>query len=100
MIKHVILWKIKEEYTEQQKQEIKANAKANLEALVGKIPGLTKLSIHTEALESSNADMMLDSELVDEEALRGYQSHPSHVAVADTYVRPFMETRLCLDFKA
>lgn len=98
MVKHVILWKIKDDFSEEQKNEIKANAKVHLEALVGIVPGLNKLSIYTEALESSNADMMLDSELVDEDALKGYQSHPEHVTVANTYVRPFMETRLCMDY--
>lgn len=100
MIKHVILWKIKDEYTEEQKAEIKVNAKSNLEALVGKVPGLNKLTINIDALESSNADLMLDSELESEEALKGYQSHPDHVAVANEFVRPFMQTRLCLDFEA
>lgn len=99
MIKHIILWKIKEECSEEQKAEIKANAKANLEALVGKVPGLTKLHIQIDSLSSSNADMMLDSELVDEAALKGYQGHPDHVAVANNFVRPFMETRLCLDYE-
>ena len=99
MVRHVILWKIKDEYTEEQKKEIKEKAKINLEALVGKVPGLTKLTIQTDSLSSSNADLMLDSELVDEASLKGYAVHPDHVYVADNYVRPFMQTRLCLDFE-
>ena len=43
---------------------------------------------------------MLDSDLESEEALKGYQSHPAHVAVANTYVRPFTEVRLCMDYEA
>lgn len=99
MVKHVILWKMKEEFDDAKKAEIKAAAKENLEALVGKVPGLVSLEIHTEGLASSNADMMLDSVLEDEASLKGYAVHPSHVAVADTYVRPFMQTRLCLDYE-
>lgn len=99
MVKHIILWKIKETYSEAEKETIKAEAKAALEALVGVVPGLTYMQIHTKGLPSSNADMMLDSTLVDEAALKGYAVHPAHVEVADTKVRPFMETRLCLDYE-
>ena len=41
---------------------------------------------------------MLYSVFENEEALKGYAVHPKHVAVADTKVRPFTETRSCLDF--
>ena len=44
--------------------------------------------------------MMLDTSFTDEEALKGYQVHPEHVAVANGYVRPFTEVRLCLDYEA
>ena len=96
MVKHIILWKLKEEYNT---DEIKQNMKRELESLVGKVPGLTEMNIQTEKLESSNADVMLYSVLEDAAALKGYAIHPEHVRVADTFVRPFTETRLCLDFE-
>ncbi|MDD6308350.1 MAG: Dabb family protein [Clostridia bacterium] len=100
MVKHIILWKLKDAFSAEKKAEIRENAKANLEGLVGQIEGLTKLSVHIDGLASSNADMMLDSEFVSEEALKGYAKHPKHVAVAENFVRPFTEVRLCLDFQA
>ena len=42
---------------------------------------------------------MLDSTFTDEAALKAYAVHPAHVEVADNYVRPFMEVRMCLDFE-
>lgn len=99
MVKHVILWKLNKELSEEEKKQVKNDMKKNLEALVGVVPGLVSLKIYTEALDSSNADVMLDSVLLDEEKLLGYQKHPQHVAVANTYVRPFAEVRLCLDTK-
>lgn len=98
MIKHVILWKIKDEFDDAKKAEIKANAKRELEALVGKVPGLNEMHIQIDSLTSSTADLMLDSTLESEEALKGYAGHPAHVHVADNFVRPFMEVRLCLDY--
>lgn len=96
MVKHIILWKLKEEFNT---AEIKADMKKNLEALQGVIPGLIEISIQTESLQSSNADVMLYSVFEDGNALKGYAVHPEHVKIADTFVRPFTETRLCLDFE-
>lgn len=99
MVKHIILWKLREDLSEQEKREIAAGIKDHLEALVGKVPGLLRLKIVINEMESSNADLMLDSELEDEEALKGYQKHPEHVAAADAYVRPYTEVRMCMDYK-
>ena len=97
MVRHVILWKIKDEYADK-KNEIRKGIKEGLEGLVGVVPGLLKVNVQTEMLESPNADVMLYSELESEEALKGYQKHPAHVKVADEKVRPFMQTRLCMDY--
>ena len=96
MVKHIILWKLK---NENNNDNIKSDIKRQLEALNGKIAGLIKLEIQTCSLPSSNADVMLYSEFENEAALKGYAIHPDHVFVADNYVRPFVETRLCLDFE-
>lgn len=99
MVKHVILWQLDDSKTEAEKQEIKQNMKRELEALVGKVPGLVEMQIHIDPLVSSNAEVMLDSLLESEEALKGYAGHPAHVAVADTYVRPYTKNRVCMDYE-
>ncbi len=95
MVKHIILWTLKEEYNHDQ---IKCEMKKALEGLVGVVPGLITMQIEIHPLPSSNADVMLYSELTDEEALKGYAVHPAHVEVADTKVRPFTKTRTVIDF--
>ena len=99
MVKHVILWQLKDELTAEEKVTIKKEMKESLEELVGKIPGLVEMKIQTEALASSNAEVMLDSTFEDEAALKVYATHPEHVAVADGKVRPFTKARVCLDFE-
>lgn len=96
MVKHIILWKLKDNIN---KEEIKKGIKENLEGLFGKIDGLVEIKVQTECLESSNADLMLYSVFENEEALKNYAVHPEHVKVADTFVRPYTETRSCLDFE-
>lgn len=89
MVRHVILWKLKEMPAAEQ-ETVKADIKAGLEGLAGQIPGLTEIHVYTKALPSSaNADLMLDTTFVDEAALKGYAVHPAHVAVADGKVRPY-----------
>ncbi len=61
MVKHIILWQLKDELSEEQKIEVKAGIKAGLEGLAGQIPGLIEIHVETEGLASSNADLMLDS---------------------------------------
>ncbi|MBR7138895.1 MAG: Dabb family protein [Lentisphaeria bacterium] len=99
MIKHVILWKLKDEFSDAEKETVKAGIKAGLEGLKGVIPGLVEIVVNTGKLPSSNADVMLDSTFTDEAALKNYAIHPAHVEVADTKVRPFTMQRLCLDFE-
>ena len=74
MVKHVIVWTLKDELSESEKTEVKAGIK------------------------SSNADLMLDSVFESEEALNGYSVNPAHVEVATNKVRPFVKTRSCFDF--
>ena len=97
MVKHIILWKLKESLSEEEKAAARAEAKRRLENLNGKIDGMISLKVVTDRLPSSNADMMLDSEFETAEALAGYQTNPLHVEAA-TYVRSVVEARLCLDF--
>ena len=99
MVRHVILWQLKEEYNDEEKRKIKAGIKEGLEGLVGKVPGLVEVHVHTEGLASSNADLMLDAVLANEEALKGYAVHPEHVAIANSKVRPYTMSRTCLDFE-
>ncbi len=72
MVKHIILWQLKDDITD--KESVKKGIKENLESLVGKVPGLLKVNVVINGLESSNADVMLDCELDSEESLKGYQA--------------------------
>lgn len=98
MVKHIILWQLKDEFTDSEKADIKKGIKEGLEGLSGKIDGLIEIKVYCEGLPSSNADLMLYSVFENEDALKGYATHPAHVAVADGKVRPFTKTRLCLDY--
>ena len=98
MVKHVILWQLKDELAD--KETVKKEIKAGLEGLAGKIPGLKEIKVNINGLPSSNADLMLDSLFDDEASLKAYAVNPLHATVADTKVRPFTKSRVCLDYEA
>ena len=99
MVKHIILWTLKDTLSEEEKRNVKVGIKEGLEGLAGRIPGMLQIRVQTEKLGSSNADLMLDSSFESEEALKGYAVHPAHVKVADEKVRPYTAVRSCLDFE-
>ncbi len=99
MVKHVIIWTLKEELSAEEKAAVKVGIKEGLEGLKGKIPGLVEIQVNINGLASSNADLMLDSTFESEEALKGYAVHPEHVAVANGKVRPYTAVRSCLDYE-
>lgn len=99
MVKHIILWNLKDEFSNEKKVEIKRNIKQGLEGLIDKIPGMLEIKVQIESLSSSSADLMLDSTFESTDALKNYSTHPEHVNVANTLVRPYTSLRSCLDFE-
>lgn len=100
MVRHIILWKLRDELSAEEKQTVKQDIKEGLEGLLGQVPGLMEIKVNIDGrLDSSNADVMLDSVLESPEALKAYATHPAHVAVADGKVRPYTAVRTCLDYE-
>ncbi|MCR5517786.1 MAG: Dabb family protein [Lachnospiraceae bacterium] len=99
MVKHIILWTLKPEFSEAEKEEIKKGIKSGLEGLMGKIEGMTEIHVIIEGLKSANVDVMLDATYVSEEALKAYSVNPLHVEVANTKVRPYTASRSCMDYE-
>ena len=99
MVKHVILWTLKDELSAEEKAQVKQGIKEGLEALKGVVPGIVEIRVNIDGLASSNADLMLDSTFESEEALKAYAVNPAHVAVADGKVRPYTKLRSCFDYE-
>lgn len=99
MVRHVIVWTLKDEYSDSEKEQIKAGIREGLEGLSGKIPGLVEIKVNTDKLASSSGDAMLDSLFENEEALKNYSSNPLHVEVANTKVRPYVKIRSSFDYE-
>ena len=71
MVKHIILWKLRSELSAAEKREKSIAIKAGLEGLKGQVPGLLDIHVQIDGvLETSNADIMLDSTLDSFESLK------------------------------
>ncbi len=99
MVKHIILWQLKDELSNQERENAKKEIKNGLENLLGKVPGLKEIKVNINPLNTSNADIMLDSLMESFDALKGYAVHPEHVAVAEGKVKPNVKLRVCMDYE-
>ncbi|MBQ4560493.1 MAG: Dabb family protein [Tyzzerella sp.] len=99
MVHHIVMWKFKPEIEETQKPKLKKAMGDNLSALVGKVPGLLTVKFVENPIPSSTHDIALVTTLEKAEDIAVYAKHPDHVYVANTYVRPYVIERACLDYE-
>lgn len=97
MVKHIVMWKLKDTFSEDEKQEIAHTFKQRLEALDDLIKGVIKIKVEVAPLLSSNVDIMLDSEFDCVDTLNAYQVHPAHQEVA-SYLKDKVVSRNCMDY--
>ena len=100
MVHHIVMWKFKPEIGDEQKPALKAAMEENLKSLVGQVPGLLTAEFVSQPISSSTHDMALVTTLEKAEDIAVYAKHPAHVHVADTYVRPYVTERACLDYNS
>ena len=98
MVNHIVMWNFKPEVPEAEKETIKKAMEENLKSLVGKVPGLLTVDFVSNPLSSSTHDIALVTTLEKAEDVAIYGAHPEHIKVADTYVRPYVKDRACLDY--
>lgn len=99
MIKHIVLWKLKNSAEGASKEENKIKMKTGLEALKSKIPQIRHLEVGINMVPSDAAyDVALYSEFFSEKDLDGYQKHPAHLKIAD-FIGKIRESRVVVDYK-
>lgn len=98
MIKHIVMWKLKEEAHGNDKAVNAKLIKEKLEALDGKIDGLLKIEVGIDFLGGGNFDVVLYSELSKKKALDVYQNHPLHQAVLP-FIREAVVDRKAVDYE-
>lgn len=98
MVKHIVMWKLKEEAHGNSKAENAQLIKDKLEALKGQVPGLLHIEVGIDFLGGGNFDVVLYSELDSKETLDIYQNHPKHQALLP-FIREAVTDRKAVDYE-
>ena len=95
MVKHIVVWKLRDEAHGNDCQTNANLIKEKLLALRGKIPGIVALEVGFDKSRSAvSGDVVLYSEFTDMNALAEYQVHPAHEALKPFIAEATTERRL------
>jgi hypothetical protein len=102
MIKHIVMWKLKEVAEGKTMQENAEIMKELLEGLPAKIKELDSAEVGINILEGEDAaisDVVLTTECENEEALKAYAVHPEHQKVVQ-FIKKVVTERRVVDYSS
>ena len=99
MIKHIVMWQLKDQAEGADKATNAAKLKSLLETCAGIVPGMGafEVALAQPGLEAIY-DVVLYSEFESAAALDAYQNHPTHVALKP-FVGAVRLARQCMDYE-
>ncbi|KEH96662.1 stress responsive protein [Clostridium botulinum] len=99
MIKHIVMWKLKEFAEGKSKSENATIIKENLESLQKEIAEIKGIEVGIDINKSKQAyDIVLYSKFENTEDLNKYQNHPSHVKVGE-FIKKVNDGRIVVDYE-
>lgn len=97
MIKHIVMWKIKDFAEGKSREENIAYIKSRLENLADIIPQIKFLEVGKNINPAADYDAVLYSEFDSPEDLEIYQNHPEHKKISE-YVSKIRDARTVVDY--
>lgn len=99
MLKHIVMWQLKDQAEGADKATNAAKLKSLLETCAGIVPGMGafEVALAQPGLEATY-DVVLYSEFESAAALDAYQNHPTHVALKP-FVGAVRLARQCMDYE-
>ncbi|HBS88313.1 MAG: hypothetical protein A2W91_17650 [Bacteroidetes bacterium GWF2_38_335] len=99
MIRHIVMFKLKQEYSAEEKAKYAAEIKEKLVMLPAKIPVIKKYEVGLDVLQTDRSyDIVLIAEFEDIKALDKYTVHPDHQE-AVVLIRKHRNEIAVLDYK-
>jgi quinol monooxygenase YgiN len=99
MLKHIVMWKLKDQAEGADRSANAKKMKELLDACAGIVPGILKFEVALAQPElEATYDVVLYSEFADRAALDAYQEHPQHVALKP-FIGAVREARQCMDYE-
>ncbi len=99
MIRHIVMWKLKDEAEGANKRDNALRMKALLEACSGQTPGMRSLEVGIDVgVDDKPWDIVLVADFEDRAAIDAYQQHPVHQA-AKFFIAKVRESRAAVDYE-
>ena len=100
MLKHIVMWRLKDEALGMGKAALAQELKARLEALVGRVPSIRAFEVGVNVVAADTAaDVVLVSAFDDLAGLQAYVEHPVHQEVV-AFVKQVAAERRAVDYLA
>lgn len=99
MVRHIVMFKLKEFETPAAKEAKMQEIKVALEALIDKIDVLRMIRLDFNVNPTETWDIILTTELDSLADVNTYANHPEHVAVAKNIIGPVKADRACVDYE-
>ena len=99
MVRHIVMFKLKEFETPAAKEAKMQEIKVALEALINKIDVLRMIRLDFNINPAETWDIILTTELDSLADVNTYANHPEHVAVAKNIIGPVKADRACVDYE-
>ncbi len=98
MVKHIVLFKLKDEVPEAEKLVVMNKFKEAIEALPAVIPVIRKIEVGLNTNPGETWYIALYSEFDNLDDVKFYATHPLHVA-AGKIIAEAKESRACVDYE-
>ncbi|MDR1557011.1 MAG: Dabb family protein [Tannerellaceae bacterium] len=99
MLRHIVMFKLKEFASPEEKQAKMEEIKKGLESLAGSIDILRSIQVNFNINPSETWDLILTTELDSLGDVAVYAGHPAHVAVVKNLIAPVKADRACVDYE-
>ena len=97
MVKHIVLFKLKESLSTEEKQQVMNNFKAAIEALPATIPSIRKIFVGLNINPDEKWDICLERQFDTLDDVEANADHPAHVAAAGI-LKEVKQDRACTDY--
>ena len=98
MVKHIVMFKLKDTLSMEEKLDVMNRFKSAIEALPAKIDVIRKVFVGLNINEAEQWDICLESEFDSLEDVKLYAVHPDHVAAA-SILKDAKLDRACVDYE-
>lgn len=97
MVKHIVLFQLKKELPENEKQAIMERFRAGIMALPAVIPIIRRIEVGFNTNPDEGWDICLNGDFDSLDDVRTYSADPAHQAVAGA-LKPHLSERSCVDY--